>query len=460
VTSLELSHCRLVVTMDDAGIELTDATIQIRDGWITAVGDESHEAPCDEVLDARHLIAIPGLINTHHHLYQTLTRGFPESEGMALFPWLEMLYPIWAGLDEDMIYASTRTGLAELALSGCTTSSDHLYVFPSGSEGFMDAQVEAARSVGLRFHGTRGSMDLGKSGGGLPPDSIVQNREVIMRDSERTIDRFHDSSPGSMTRIGLAPCSPFSVTPELMRESADLARDRGVRLHTHIAETMDEDAYSRSTFGMSPVELLDSVGWAESDVWVAHCVHPTDTDLDLLADRDVAVAHCPTSNMLLGSGLAPAYAFRQKEIRVGLGVDGSASNDANDLGQEVKQALLVARVRDGVHAMSARDALHIATRGGAACLGRDDIGSIAKGKAADITLFDADSLALAGTGDDYVAGIVLSAPRPVAVIVNGQFVVRDGVLVTCDTDDLARHHNLAARRLIQRANDSTPARLH
>jgi cytosine/adenosine deaminase-related metal-dependent hydrolase len=288
----------------------------------------------------------------------------------------------------------------------------------------------------------------------------VQTRDEIMRDSERAIDRFHDSSPGAMIRIGLAPCSPFSVTPELMTESAALARERGVRLHTHIAETMDEDAYSRATFGLSPVELLDSVGWAGSDVWVAHCVHPSDSDIDLLARRDVAVAHCPTSNMLLGSGLAPVHTFRQKGIRVGLGVDGSASNDANDLRQEVKQALLAARVRDGVHAMSARDALRLATRGSASCLGRDDIGSLEERKAADIALFDADSLALAGSEEDLVAGIVLGAPRPVAVIVNGRFVVQDGILATCDAEDVARNHNAAARRLIQRTNDTTPARLH
>jgi 8-oxoguanine deaminase len=460
MTSLKLVKCRLVVTMDDTGVELANATIEIRDRWISAVGDESLDEKFDEVVDARHLIAIPGLVNTHHHLYQTLTRGFPESEGMTLFAWLQTLYPIWSGVDEEMIYDSTRTGLAELALSGCTTTSDHLYVFPEGSEGFMDAQVEAACSVGLRFHATRGSMDFGRSRGGLPPDSVVQTRETIMRDSERAIDQFHDPAPGAMTRIGLAPCSPFTVTPELMRESAALARDRGVGLHTHIAETMDEDAYSRDTFGLSPVELLDSVGWAESDVWVAHCVHPSESDIDLLARGNVAVAHCPTSNLLLGSGLAPVNAYLRKRIRVGLGVDGSASNDANDLRQEVKQAVLVARARDGVDAMSVRDALRLATRGGASCLGREDIGSIEVGKAADIALFDADSLALAGAQEDLVGGIVLGAPRPVAVIVNGDFVVRDSVLARCDSEMIARQHNVAARRLMKRATDAAPSRLH
>jgi 8-oxoguanine deaminase len=446
--------------MDDAGRELTNTTIEMRDGWISGIGHESLEGKCDQVIDARHLIAIPGLVNTHHHLYQTLTRGFPESEGMTLFPWLQTLYPTWAGLDEQMIYASTRTGLAELALSGCTTSSDHLYVFPDGSEAFMDAQVEAARSIGLRFHATRGSMDLGVADGGLPPDSVVQPLETILRDCERAIDRFHDGAPGAMTRIGLAPCSPFSVTPELMRESAMLARSKGVLLHTHIAETLDEDAYSREAFGLSPVELLDSVGWAASDVWVAHCVHPTESDVDLLAERDVAVAHCPTSNMLLSSGLAPVAEYRARDIRVGLGVDGSASNDANDLGQEVKQALLVARVRDGVNALSARDALRLGTRGGASCLGREDIGSIEVGKAADIALFDSESIALAGSQEDLVAGLVLGAPRPVIVIVNGVVIVRGGNLVSVEAEDIVREHNAAAGRLMSKARETTHSRLH
>ncbi len=455
MASLQLAGCRLVATMDDAGRELADTSLEIRDGWITRIGDDSKDVDFDQVVDARKLIAIPGLVNTHHHLYQTLTRGFPESEGITLFPWLQSLYPIWAGLDEEMVYASTRTGLAELALSGCTTSSDHLYVFPDGSESFMDAQVEAARSVGLRFHATRGSMDLGSSAGGLPPDNVVQSLDTILRDSERAIDSFHDPTPGAMTRIGLAPCSPFSATPELMRESAVLARKKGVLLHTHIAETVDEDTYSRDTFGLSPVQLLESVGWAASDVWVAHCVHPSESDIGLLSRYDVAVTHCPTSNMLLGSGLAPIATYLARNIRVGLGVDGSASNDSNDLRQEVKQTLLAARVRDGAEALSARDALRLGTRGGASCLGRDDIGSIEVGKAADIALFDADSLALAGSQTDLVAGIVLSAPRPIAVIVNGEFVVRDGHLERVDEDDIAHQHNAAARRLMTKASVAT-----
>ncbi len=396
-------------------------------------------------------IALPGFVNTHHHLYQTLTRGFPQAEGRTLFPWLKLLYPIWAGLDAEMIYASTRAGLAELALSGCTTSSDHLYVFPPGSEAFIDAEVEAARSVGVRFHATRGSMDLGQSNGGLPPDSVVQSRDAILADSQRAIDRFHDSRPGAMVRIALAPCSPFSVTPQLMRESAELARASGVKLHTHIAETMDEDAYSRAEFGMTPVELLESVGWMGPDVWVAHCVHPTPSDIAKMRAHGVGVAHCPTSNMLLSSGIAPIAGFLREGISVGLGVDGSASNDANDLRQEIKQAVLAARTRDGVEAMPVRTALRIATRGGAECLGRDDIGALEVGKAADIVFFDAESLELAGAQADPVAGIVLGGPRPAAVMVHGSFVVRDGRLMRCDSQELARQQNKAANDLLQRS---------
>ncbi|HEX6507382.1 MAG TPA: 8-oxoguanine deaminase [Chloroflexota bacterium] len=448
--SLKLKDCRLVATMNDAGDELADTTICVRDGWITHVGGDTPDERFDEVVDARRFVAIPGLVNTHHHLYQTLTRGFPESEGAPLFAWLQRLYPIWAGLDEEMVHASTRTGLAELALSGCTTSSDHLYVFPLGSAAFMDAQVEAARTIGLRFHPTRGSMDLGRSAGGLPPDSIVQSREEILRDSERVIDRYHDAEPGAMIRIGLAPCSPFSVTPELMRQTAALAREHGVRLHTHIAETLDEDAYSRSEYGMSPIRLLESVGWTHGDVWVAHCVHPAEADIELLGDRQVAVAHCPTSNMLLGSGIAPTRVFLQRGITVGLGVDGSASNDSNDLRQEVKQALLAARVRDGAEAMSTRTALRVATRGGAACLGRDDIGCIEVGKAADIILFDAGSLDLAGAQDDIISGIVLGAAKPHTVYVQGRRVVWQGALAQVDADVLARELNRHASRLLDR----------
>jgi cytosine/adenosine deaminase-related metal-dependent hydrolase len=453
VTSLLLDLCRAVVTMDDRGTELRDASILIEDGWIRYVGsDPPGTRPNDnvETADCRRFIAIPGLVNTHHHLYQTLTRAFPESEGRGLFAWLQMLYPIWAGLTTEMIYASTRAGLAELALSGCTTTSDHLYVFPEGSSDFIDAQVEAARSVGLRFHVTRGSMDLGESRGGLPPDSVIQPLDVIMRDSERVVDAYHDRSEGAMVRVGLAPCSPFSVTPELMRASAELARDRGVRLHTHIAETTDEDSFSREKFGLSPVALLDSLGWLGTDVWLAHCVHPTDHDIGLLASSHASVAHCPTSNMLLGSGLAPVRRLIDSGVGVGLGVDGSASNDSNDLRGEVKQAVLAARLRDGPEALSAREALRMATRGGAECLGRDDIGSLEAGKAADILLFDLDDLALAGAGEDWVAALVLCAAHPHTTYVHGKPVIRARDPVNFDVEAIARAQRDSSESLLKR----------
>jgi len=448
--SLLLADCRLAICMNGAKSELQGAWIGIEESQIVYLDAAPPARAFDDTLDCSRLIALPGLVNTHHHLYQTLTRGFPQSEGAGLFDWLRLLYPIWAGLDDEMIYTSTRTGLAELVLSGCTTCADHLYVFPAGSESFMDAQVEAAGSVGIRFHATRGSMDLGRSEGGLPPNSVVQPAEVILRDSERVIERYHDRSPGAMLQIGLAPCSPFSVTPELMRESARLARSQGVRLHTHIAETAEEHRFSMERFGISPVELLGTVGWLAGDVWVAHCVHPSEGDIMRLAGAQVGVAHCPSSNMLLGSGLAPTKQLIKAGVNLGLGVDGSASNDSNDLRQEVKQAILSARVRDGATALSVRAALWIATRGGAACLGRDDIGSLEVGKVADVVLFDSDALRCAGAEEDLLAGVVLGGVRPDTVLVGGRKVVRGGTLQELDESALAASHNTASRRLLER----------
>jgi cytosine/adenosine deaminase-related metal-dependent hydrolase len=404
----------------------------------------------DEVIDCRRFLAIPGLINTHHHLYQTLTRGFPESEGNSLFPWLRMLYPIWAGLDDQMIYDSTRTGLAELALSGCTTCADHLYVFPAGSEAFLDAQVEAARSIGVRFHPTRGSMDLGEQDGGLPPQTIVQTIESIMRDSERAVSRFHDPMPGAMVRVGLAPCSPFSVTQELMLETAALARKLRVRMHTHLAETLDEEAYSLEVFRRTPAQLLDDLGWISNDVWLAHCVYIGASVFDSFATNSVSVAHCPTSNMLLASGLAPVRPLLDAGVSVGLGVDGSASNDGNDLRLEVKQAVLTARIRDGVSSLSSREALRLATRGGSACLGRTDIGSIEPGKVADLVLLDVSTLESAGGQEDLVSMAVLGHPRVDTVIIQGEIIVRSGRLTTADESEIASRHNRAADRLLRR----------
>ncbi|MGH2447327.1 MAG: 8-oxoguanine deaminase [Chloroflexota bacterium] len=448
MSSLLLKGCLLTATMDDQQQELAGSDIAIRDGWIEAVG-AGVQGEFDEVIDCSRFLAIPGLINTHHHLFQTLTRGFAAGDGRPLFEWLQTLYPVWAGLDDSMIYDSTRAGLAELALSGCTTCADHLYLFPPGSEDFIDRQVEAARDIGLRFHPTRGSMDLGQSQGGLPPDGVVQDRNTVIRDSERVIDTYHDSSPGSMLRIGLAPCSPFSVTPELMLESAGLARDEDVRLHTHIAETLDEAAFSQKNFNMTPMQLLGHLGWLGPDVWLAHSVHVDSTDTALLARHGASVAHCPTSNMLLASGLAPVRDYLNAGVHVGLGVDGSASNDANDLRQEVKQAMLAARTRDGVRALTSREALRMATRGGAECLGRDDIGSIQPGKQGDITLVDVSSLECSGGQEDRVSAAILGAPQIDTVIVRGRQVVRDGRLASHDKDEIAARQNESSRRLFE-----------
>lgn len=452
MTRILLSSCRLMATLDDAGSESMGTSIVMEDGWITYIGPDPPVAEYDEVRDCRHFVALPGFVNTHHHLYQTLTRGFPESEGKTLFSWLQSLYRIWAGLDSEMVHASTRAGLAELALSGCTTCADHLYLFPAGSEDFIDSQVEAARSIGLRFHPTRGSMDLGESDGGLPPDSVVQTVDTILLESERAIVRYNDPRPGSMIRVGVAPCSPFSASADLMRLSAELARRHRVRLHTHIAETRDEDVFSEQRYGMSPLQLLDSLGWLADDVWLAHAVHPREEDIAPLAASGAGVAHCPTSNLLLSSGLAPVEQYRRAGVPVGLGVDGSASNDGNDLRNEIKQALLCGRLRDGPLALSARDALRLATRGGAACLGRDDIGSLEAGKVADIVLFDAESLEMAGGSGDLLATVVLGAAKPHTVIVNGRTVVIAGRLLTGDTNEIAARQNRESARLLAKAN--------
>jgi len=449
VTRLKLAGVRHVLTMNDAGTELRDVDIVVEDGWIAGIG--GHDDSVAQVIDASHFLALPGFVNTHHHLYQTLTRGFPESEGRGLFEWLQMLYPIWAGLDADMIETSARAGLAELLLSGCTCSADHLYVFPPGSDDFVDREIEAASSLGIRFHATRGSMDLGRSAGGLPPDEVVQDRRIILRDSERLIATYHDPHPGAMTRVALAPCSPFSVSRELMMEAAGLARDEHVRLHTHLAETQDEERYSLDTYKLRPVELLDSLGWIADDVWLAHCVHLSETDIDVMGRAGTSVAHCPTSNMLLASGLAPISGLRATGVNVGLGVDGSASNDGNDMRAEVKQALLTARTRDGVTAMSVRDALRLATRGGAACLGRADLGSLEVGKVADIVLFDLDTLHVAGGLQDPAGIVALGTTKPDTVLVHGHIVVQNGTLQTADEVQIAARQREESQRLFNLA---------
>jgi cytosine/adenosine deaminase-related metal-dependent hydrolase len=428
-----------VVTMDGAGSEHPDGWVLVDDGRVAAVGGGVPPAAGDTIRLGGALVT-PGLVNTHHHLYQTLTRA--RAQEADLFTWLRALYPVWAALDADAEYAAARAGLAELALSGCTTVFDHHYVFPRGSAGLIEAEVRAARELGLRIVASRGSMDLGQSRGGLPPDDLVEDVDAVLADTERLASLADDG----WVQIAVAPCSPFSVTPELMRESAELARERGLVLHTHLAETLDEEAYCRELYGCRPAEYLLELGWLGPDVSLAHCVHLDDADIRRLGEEQVGVAHCPTSNLRLGAGLAPVPELRAAGVAVGLGVDGSASNERSDLLLEAKQALLVARGRLGPGAMTARDALRHATRDGASVLGRDDIGSLEPGKRADIAVWRLDGLEFGGVSDP-VAGLVLTAPHRVdRLYVGGDEVVRDGRLVRADEREIAQEHRRQARR--------------
>ena len=430
-----LLHNAWVVAMDGSGTEHEHGWVLIGDGTIEAVGAGAPPA-ADELLDLGGAVATPGLVNTHHHLYQTLTRA--RAQEADLFTWLKTLYPLWARLDGEAEYAAARTGLAELALSGCTTVFDHHYVVPDGQQEVFDALIRAAEEVGVHLVLGRGSMDLGESRGGLPPDSLVEDRDAILAETERLAARGVD--------LVVAPCSPFSVTKELMVESAELAVRLGVPLHTHLAETREEEAYCQELYGCTPVEYLDEVGWLSDDVWCAHCVHLSESDIERFAGFDVGVAHCPTSNLRLGAGVAPIRELLDAGAPVGLGVDGSASNERSDLFLEVKQALLVARGRHGPEAMTVRKALSLATRGGAEVLRRDDIGSLEPGKRANVAVWPTDALQLAGAADP-VAGLVLSAPHRVdRLYVDGREIVRDGVLLTADEDDIAREHRAQARR--------------
>ncbi len=431
-----LLHNAYVATMDDAGTEHEDGWVLMRDGVVDAAGS-GPPPDADDRVDLAGAVVTPGLVNTHHHLYQTLTRA--RAQQATLFEWLRELYPVWACIDEESVYAAARTGLAELALSGCTTVFDHHYVFPRGTSGLIEAELKAAQELGVTLIASRGSMDLGESQGGLPPDALVEDVDTVLAETAR----LADAHPG---RIVVAPCSPFSVTGRLMRESAELARRRGLRLHTHLAETVEEDDYCRELYGCRPVEYLEQLGWIADDVWCAHCVHLSDEDIGAFGGASVGVAHCPTSNMRLGAGIARTRELLDARVPVGLGVDGSASNERGDLLFEVKQALLVARARGGPTALTVRDALRLGTRGGAAVLGRDDIGSIAPGKRGDLAVWRTDTLALAGSRDP-VAGLVLSAPHRVdRLYVGGEEVVRDGQLVKAAEDEIARHHRVQARR--------------
>ena len=432
-----------VVTLDDAGTEYEDGWLLVDGGFVSAVG-HGVEPEADTRIDLSGAVVTPGLVNTHHHLYQTLTRA--RAQQADLFTWLRELYPVWSRIDAEAEYAAARTGLAELALSGCTTVFDHHYVFPRGRGGLVEAEVQAARELGVRIVASRGSMDLGESDGGLPPDELVEEPDAVLAETERLAAELHEPGPGARVQLAVAPCSPFSVTGRLMEESAALARRLGLPLHTHLAETVEEEAYCRELYGCTPVEYLERLGWLADDVWCAHCVHLSDDDVARFGATGTGVAHCPTSNLRLGAGIAPVRVLLNSGVRVGLGVDGSASNERSDLFLEVKQSLLVARGRGGPAALTARDALALGTRGGAAVLGRDDVGSLEAGKCADFAIWRVDGLELAGA-QDPVAGLVLSAPHRVdRLVVGGEDVVRDGRLVRADEDEVAREHRRAAKR--------------
>ncbi|MCG6882549.1 MAG: 8-oxoguanine deaminase [Silicimonas sp.] len=441
MTELLLRGADQVVTMD--GPEIAGADILVRDGVILEVG-VGLEPGGAEVIDVAGTVITPGLVNTHHHLFQTLTRAVPKAQDALLFGWLRVLYPIWARFTPDDMRLSAELGLAELALSGCTTSSDHLYLFPNGAR--LDDTIEAAATVGLRFHATRGAMSIGESAGGLPPDALVEREADILEDCLRVIDAFHDPAPGALVRIGVAPCSPFSVSRELMRDAAILARDKGVGLHTHLAENDEDVAYSLETFGCRPGTYAEELGWTGPDVWHAHCVKLDAAEIDLFARTGTGVAHCPCSNCRLGSGIAPIRAMRDRGVTVGLGVDGSASNDRANLIGEARQAMLLQRVARGADAMSAREALEIATLGGAKALGRDDIGRIAPGCRADLAVWDISGIESAGSWDS--AALVLAGPQRVRdLFVEGRRIVEAGRLATVDLPARAEDARHAVARL-------------
>ena len=456
---LILRHADVLVTMDAQRREIKDGAVVV-DGpaivWVGASADlpaawaEAAASGAAEVIDLHGHVLMPGLVNTHHHMYQSLTRVVPAAQDAELFGWLENLYLLWAGLTPEMVRVSTQTAMAELMLSGCTTTSDHLYLYPNGSR--LDDAIEAADAMGMRFHAARGSMSVGRSQGGLPPDSVVEHEDYILADSDRLITRWHDPARHSMRRIVLAPCSPFSVSRDLMRESALLARARGVSLHTHLAENDNDIAYSREKFGMTPAEYAEDLGWVGRDVWHAHCVKLDPAGIALFARTGTGVAHCPCSNMRLGSGIAPIRAMRQAGVPVGLGVDGSASNDGAHMLGEARQALLLQRVGHGPAAMTAREALEIATLGGAQVLGRDDIGALAPGMSADLVAFDMRGVTHAGAGHDLVAALVFCHAVDVAVsVINGRVRVREGQLVDVELAPLLERHRGLARDLYEAA---------
>jgi len=467
MTTLLIHNAHTIATLNDAGDELRNASIYVRDNRIEAIGPAA-ELPqtADKVINAQHHVVIPGMVNTHHHMCQSLTRAIPAVQNAELFSWLTGLYPIWAGLQPDMIYASTQTAMAELLLSGCTTSSDHLYIYPNGVK--LDDCIAAAQEIGMRFVATRGSMSVGQSKGGLPPDRVVEQEDAILKDTQRLIETYHDASHGAMTQVAVAPCSPFSVSQDLMRLSAEMARHYGVRLHTHLAENDHDIAYSLEKFNRTPTQYAEDLGWLGDDVWHAHCVKLDDEGISLFAATRTGIAHCPCSNMRLASGIAPIRKMIEAGVPVGLGVDGSASNDAAHMVNEARQAMLLARLRKSLEGpqvnadgktifgcdtapmeMTARDALRLATRGGAEVLGRKDIGQLTAGYCADMALFDLRSLSFAGGAiHDAIGSLMLCSSAPAAyTVVNGQVVVSEGQLTRVELGRVIERHNNFAMQL-------------
>lgn len=441
-----IENAMTVITMDDDARVLNDADVLIRGGQIAAVGQGLNTS--GDRVSGRGCVVTPGLVNTHHHLYQNLTRAVPGAQDALLFGWLQRLYPIWSRFGPEEMFVSAQLGLVELALSGCTLSSDHLYLYPNGAR--LEDTIHAAREVGLRFHPTRGAMSIGESQGGLPPDSLVEEEGAILKDMIRVVDGFHDAGEGSMCRVGLAPCSPFSVSRELMRDAALLARDKGVMLHTHLAENDEDIAYSEAQFGCRPGQYAEELGWTGSDVWHAHCVKLDATEIDLFARTRTGVAHCPCSNCRLGSGIAPVRAMRDAGVPVGLGVDGSASNDMANLIGEARQAMLLQRVANGADAMSAYETLEIATRGGADILGRPDCGRLAAGKRADVAVWDVTGVASSGSWDP--AALLLAGPAQVKhLFVEGRQIISGGEVTSIDLPSLLERHGRLARALAEQA---------
>jgi cytosine/adenosine deaminase-related metal-dependent hydrolase len=448
MSTLLVQHAEVLVTMDDGRRRIADGGLFVRDNVIERVGLTAElPAEADRVINARGMIVLPGLVNTHHHLYQTLTRAVPAAQDATLFQWLKTLYPMWAGLTAEAIYTSALVGLAELVLSGCTTASDHLYIYPNDCR--IDDEMRAAQEIGIRFHASRGSMSLGESQGGLPPDRVVEDEDSILKDTQRAIETYHDPKPYATLRVVVAPCSPFSVTPELMRQAAALARAYHVHLHTHLAETLDEERFCLRQFGRRPAEYAEDLGWVGDDVWHAHCVHLNEQEIALFARTGTGVCHCPSSNMRLASGIAPVRACLDAGVRIGLGVDGSASNDSSHLLAEARMALLLQRVSGNPAGLSAEEALWLATRGGARVLGRDDVGQLSPGQAADFIGFRLHRLDYAGALHDPLAALVFCTPQRVDLsVINGRVVVEDGYLLTIDLEPVIERHNRIARELV------------